>query len=66
MLGAPSRSLTLKAFGAAANVPLAAFSQVTCAEVAPVVPLWAPCDLVPWCRTFSEGMRVGTGGTFIP
>ena len=42
----PSRSLTLIAFGAAGDVPLAAFSQVTCAEVAPVVPLWARCDLV--------------------
>ena len=43
----PSRSLTLIAFRAAGNVPLATFLQVTCAEGAPVVPLWAPCDLVP-------------------
>ena len=62
----PSRSLTLIAFGAAGNVPLATFSQVTCAEVALVVPLWAPCDLVPWCLTFSEEMRVGSGGACIP
>ena len=45
----PSRSLTLIVFGAAGNVPLTTFSQVTCAEVAPVVPLRAPCDLVPRC-----------------
>ena len=66
MSGPPSRSLTLIAFGAAGNVPLATFSQVTCTEVAPLVPLWAPCDLVPWCITFSEVMRVGSGGTFVP
>ena len=62
----PSRSLMLIAFRAAGNVPLATFSQVTCAEVAPVVPLWAPCDLVPWCLTFSEEMRVGSGAARIP
>ena len=62
----PSRSLTLIAFEAAGNVPLATFSQVTCAEVAPVVPLWAPCDLVPWCLTFLEEMRLGSGGACIP
>ena len=45
--GPPSRSFTLIAFGAAGNVPLATFSQVTCAKVSPVVPLWAPCDLLP-------------------
>ena len=66
MSGHPSRSLTLIVFGAAENVPIATFSQVTCAEVAPVVPLWAPCDLVPWCITSSEVMRVGSGGTFFP
>ena len=62
----PSRSLTLKAFGAAGNVPLATFSQVTSAEVAPLVPLWALCDLVPWCLTFSDEMRVGSAGACIP
>ena len=56
-----SRSLKLIAFGAAGNVPLATFSQIMCAEVAPVVPPWAPCDLMPWCITFSEVMRVGSG-----
>ena len=66
VLRPPPRSLTLIAFGAAGNVPLATFSQVTCAEVAPVVPLWAPCDLVPWCLTFSEEMFVGSGGACIP
>ena len=65
MSGAPSRSLLLIAFGAAGNVPLATFWQVTRAEVAPVVPLWAPCDLVPCCITFLEVMRVGSRGTFI-
>ena len=40
--------------------------MVTCAEVAPVVSLWAPCDLLLWCTTFSEVMRVGSGGTFFP
>ena len=39
----PSRSLMLIAFGAAGNVRPATFSQLTCAEVAAVVPLWAPC-----------------------
>ena len=63
--GPPSRSLTLSAFQAAASISLATFSQVTYAEVAPVVPLWAPCDLVPWCITFSEIMRVGSGGIFV-
>ena len=62
----PSRSLTLIAFRAAGNVSLTTLSQVTCAEAAPVVPLWVPCDLVPWCLTFSEVMRVGSGGIFIP
>ena len=62
----PSRSLTLIAFGAAGNVSPATFSQVTCAEAAPVVPLWAPRDLVPWCLTYSEEMRVGSGGARIP
>ena len=66
MSGLPSRSLTLIAFGAAGNMPLATFSQVTCAQGAPVVLLWAPCDLVPWCITFSEVMGVGSGGTFVP
>ena len=62
----PSCSLTLIAVGAAGNVPLATFSQVTCAEVVQVVPLWAPCDLVPWFLTFLEVMRVGSGGPCIP
>ena len=62
----PSRSLTLIAFGAAENVFLTTFSQVKCAEAAPAVPLWVPCDLVPWCLSFSEVMRVGSGGIFIP
>ena len=62
----PSRSLLLIAFEAAGNVPLATFSQVTCEEVAPVVPLWAPCYLVPCCLTFSEDMRVSSGGACIP
>ena len=66
MSGPPSRSLTLIAFGAAGSVSLATFSQVTCAEVASVVPLWAPCNLAPWCITFSEVMRIGSGGTFVP
>ena len=66
MSGPPSRSLTLITFGAAGNVSLATFSQVTCAEVAPVVPLWAVCDLVRWCITISEVMCVGSGGTFVP
>ena len=64
--GPLSRSLTLIAFAAAGNVSLAQSSQVMCAEVAPVVPLWAPCDLGPWCITFSEVMRVGSGSTFVP
>ena len=51
MLSPPSRSLTLIAFRAAGNVSLTTFSQVTCAEAAPVVTLWVPCDLVPWCST---------------
>ena len=63
--GPPSRSLTLIAFGAAGSVSLATFSQVMCTEVTPVVPLWAPCDLVPWCITFPEVMRVGSGGRFV-
>ena len=58
MSGPPSRSWTLIAFRAAGNVPLATFTQVMCPEVAPVVPLWAPCDLVPCCITFPEVMRV--------
>ena len=58
--------LDADSFWTAGNVPLATFSQVTCAEFAPVVPLWAPCDLVPWCLTFPEKMRVGAGGTSIP
>ena len=62
----PSRFMTLIAFGAAGNVSLTTFLQVTCAEAAPVVPLWVPCDLVTWCLTFSEVMRVGSGGKFIP
>ena len=62
----PSCSPTLVASGAAGNVPLATFLQVTCAELAQVVPLWAACDLVPWCLTFSEDMRVGSGGACIP
>ena len=61
-----SGSLTLIAFGAAGKVSLTTFSQVTFAEAAPVVPLWVPCDLVPWYLTFSEVMRVGSGGIFIP
>ena len=61
-----SRSLTLIAFGAAGNVSLATFSQVTCAEAAPVVPLWARSDLVPWCLTFPEEVRVASGGARIP
>ena len=66
MSGPPSHSLTLMAFGAAGNVPLATFLQVTYAEAAPVVPLWASCDLVPWCIAFTEVIRIGSGGTFIP
>ena len=61
-----SRSLTLLAFGAAGNVSLATFLQVTCAEAAPVAPLWVPCDLVPWYLTFSEEVRVGYSGALIP
>ena len=66
VLRAPSRSSTLIALGAAGNVALATFPQVTCAEVTPVVPLWAPCDLVSWCLTFSEEIHVGSGGACIP
>ena len=66
MLKPPSGSLTLLAFGAAGNVSLATFSQVTCAEAAPVVLLWVPCDLVPWCLTFSEEVGVGPSGARIP
>ena len=62
----PSRSLPLIAFGAAGNVSLATFSQVTCPNVAPVLPLWVPCDLVPWCLTFSEDVHVGSSGARIP
>ena len=62
----PSRSLTLIAFGAAGNEPLATFTQVTWAEVASVVQPWAPCELVPLCLTFSEEMRFGSGGACIP
>ena len=62
----PSRSLRLIAFRAARNVSLTTFSQVTCAEAAPVVLSWVPCDLVPWYLTFSEVTRVGSGGIFIP
>ena len=62
----PSRPLTLIAFGAAGNVSLATLSQVTCAEVAPVLPLWVPCDLVPWCLTISDEVRVGSSGAHIP
>ena len=62
----PSRSLTPMASRAAGNVSLATFLQVTCAEVAPLVPLPAPCDLVPWCLAFSEDIRVGSGGACIP
>ena len=62
----PSRSLTLIAFGGAGNVSLAGFSQVTCAEGAPVVPLWAPSHLVPWCLTFPKEMLVVSGGASIP
>ena len=65
MSGPPSRSLMLIAFRAAGSVPLATFTQVTCFEVAPVVLLWVPCDLVPWCITLSEVMRVGSDSTFI-
>ena len=66
MSGPPYRSLTLIAFGGAGNVTLATFSPDTCAEVAPVLPLWVPCDLVPWCLTFLEEMCVGSGGACIP
>ena len=66
MLRPPSRSLTLLAFRAAGNVSLATFSQVTCPEAAPVVLLWVPCDLMPWCLTFSEEVRVGSSGARIP
>ena len=62
----PSRSLTLRAFRTTGNVSLTTFSQVTCVEAAPVVPLWVPCDLVPWCLNFSEEMRVGSGAARIP
>ena len=62
----PSRSLMMMAFGAAGNVPLAKFSQVRCAEVASVVPLWVLCDLLPCRLTFSEEMRVGSGGACTP
>ena len=61
----PSRALTLIAFGAAGNVSLTTFSQVGCAA-APVVPLLVPCHLVPWCLTFPQVLRVGSGGIFIP
>ena len=66
MSRAPPRSLTLIAFGAAENVSLATFSEVTCAQAAPVLPFWVPCDLVPWCLALSEEMRVGSGGSRIP
>ena len=62
----PSRSLTLLAYGAAENVLPVTFSQVTCAEAAPVVPLWLPCDLVPWCLTFSVEVRVRPTDARIP
>ena len=63
---APSGSLTLLAFWAAGNVSPVTFSQVTCAEAAPAVPLWVPCDLVPSCLTFSVEVRVGSSGARIP
>ena len=66
MSGPPSSSLMLIAFRNAGNVPLISLLQVTCAKVAPVVPLSAPCDLVPWCIFFSEVMRVSPGGTLVP
>ena len=62
----PPRSLMLLAFGAEGNVSPITFLQVTCAEAAPAVPLWVPCDLVPWCLTFSVEMRVGSSGAHIP
>ena len=62
----PSRSLTLIAFRAAGNVFLATFSQVTCADVPTVLPLWVPCDLVPGCLTFSEEVHFGSSGARVP
>ena len=66
MVRPPTRPLTLIAFGGAGNVSLATFSQVTCAEAAPVLPLWVPCDQVPWCLTFSEEVHVRSSGAPIP
>ena len=63
---APSRSLTLLAFGAAGNVSPVTFSEVTCAEAAPAVPLWVSCDLVPWCLTFAVEVRVSSSDARIP
>ena len=65
MVGPPSRSLTLLAFGAPGNVFFLTFSQVTCAEAAPAVPLWVPCDPVPWCLTFSVEMSGVSSGARI-
>ena len=62
----PSSSLTLIGLRAAGNMSLATFSQITCAEVTPVVPLWVPCDLVPSWLTFSEEECVGSSGARIP
>ena len=62
----PSRSLTPLDFGAAGNVSPVPFPQVTCAEAAPAVPLWVPCDLVPWCLTFLVEVCVGSSGARIP
>ena len=48
---APLSLLDADSFWGCGRVPLATLSQVTCAEVAPVVPQCAPCNLVPWCIT---------------
>ena len=66
VLRPPSRSLTLLAFGAPGNVSPVTFSQVTCAGATTAVPLWVPCDLVPWCLTFLVEVRVGSSGARIP
>ena len=66
VLRPPSRSLTLISFRAAGNVSLTTFSQVTCAEAAPVVLVLVPCDLLPCFLTISEEMRGGSGGARIP
>ena len=58
--------LTLLAFEAARNVFPVRCSQVTCAEAAPEVPLWLPCDLVPWCLTASVEVRVSSSRARLP